>query len=84
MKPAMNIISVYKKQKDDATEYYTGILSISALRKIKAEEVEVILIPTEHLPKSLAGMMNKGAGADLIMFAATGTGEPAPRRKGQA
>jgi hypothetical protein len=83
MKTNLNIITAFKKNADGA-EYFTGTIDVAALRKLKQLEIEVVLMPAQQLPRPLDTIMARNGAADLIMFAATGASESAPKRKGQA
>ena len=75
MKPGINVISVFEKKKDESgNEYFTGSLDVKALKKMKCEELRVVLIGKKILPPGLQILMSDRASADnnLIMFAENG------------
>jgi hypothetical protein len=73
MNPTINLISGFKKVKaEDGSEHYTGTLNLRALKKAGANEIQVVLLPNEGLPKGLLDLMKKGGVVpDLLLFCET-------------
>ncbi len=71
MKPGIDVISVFEKKSDEnGTEFITGTIDLKALKKIKADELRVVMMPGDLLPPSLLGLMGKSEMAmnGLFMF----------------
>jgi len=72
MNPSINIISTFSRIKDEnGNDHFTGSIDVAALRKIRMNEIEVVLVPIESVPKTLAKLMTRNAVSKdgLIMFA---------------
>lgn len=85
MKPTLSLISGLRKGKgEDGREQYLGTMDAATLRKCKAKEIDIVLIPVENIPKCLVDQMRKaGAGAniDMLMFAGISEIEQAAKPK---
>ena len=71
MNPGVDVISVFEKKNDEnGTEFFTGTIDLKALKKIKADELRVVMMPGDLLPPSLLGLMGKSEMAmnGLFMF----------------
>jgi hypothetical protein len=67
MKPGIDLISVFKKQKDETgQEYFVGTIDPSNFKKNK-EEIQIILMHGKLLPSSLVGR-HGGTQENLYMF----------------
>ena len=86
MKPSINIISNFSRIKDEVgNDHFTGTIDVAALKKTKESEIEVVLVPIESVPKTLAGLMSRNSVTKdgLIMFAGASASEEDNRKKGQ-
>jgi len=62
MKPNVSLIATLKRVKSESgPDLFTGTLEYSALRKIKALDIELILVPIESAPGPLAEIIAAGA-----------------------
>ncbi len=71
MKPGIDVISVFEKKKDEnGTEFFTGTIDLKALKKIKADELRVVMMPGDLLPASLHSLMDRNTTSSngLFMF----------------
>ena len=85
MKPPVDILGLFTRMAgEDGTYYFSGTLDKASLKRLKQPENEILLVPVQHVPKALAGMLPKTTGLQdgLLMFAGTGATEPTTRRKG--
>ena len=83
MKPTINIISTFDRvENKDGADHFTGTLDLSALRKTRQREVEVVLVPIEAVPPTLLTFMTKNGinKTGLVMFAGTGNQELGRKR----
>ena len=86
MKPTIHIVSTFSRTKDEnGNDHFTGTIDVAALKKTRLSEVEVVLVPIESVPKTLAKLMSRSAlGKDsLIMFAGGSSPDESGRRGGQ-
>ena len=84
MKPTINIVATFSQTTDEGGHAnFTGVIDVAALRKTKAAEIEVVLVPIESVPKTLARLMSRNAvGKDgLIMFAGAASSEGKSRKE---
>ncbi|MCX7013941.1 MAG: hypothetical protein NTW86_15550 [Candidatus Sumerlaeota bacterium] len=80
MKPNVSLIATLKRVKSESgPDLFEGTLEYSALRKIKAVDIELILVPIESAPGPLAEIIAAGAvdRDGLMVFAG-----PAPKEGG--
>lgn len=77
MNPAINLLSGFRRVKsEEGIEHYAGSLNLKSLKKVSDVEIEVVLLSTNALPKSLTELMKKGGSSpDLLMFAESKTGK---------
>ena len=71
MKPGIDLVSVFeKKQDENGGEYFTGTMDIKTLKKIKGDELRVVIMNGNLLPKSLHSLMGKSVSETngLFMF----------------
>ena len=86
MKPNIHIVSTFSRTKDEnGNDHFTGVIDVAALKKTRLSEVEVVLVPIESVPKTLAKLMSRSSlGKDsLIMFAGWTKPEETGRRGAQ-
>ena len=72
MKPNVSLIATLKRVKSESgPDLFVGTLEYSALRKIKAVDIELILVPIETAPGPLAEIRSNGSGEKdgLMVFA---------------
>ncbi len=87
MKPNVSIVATFSRirteSNTDQNTGFTGKIDLKALKRRGQSEVEVVLVPMESVPPTLAALMNKtGIPKDgLIMFAASNEQEPTTRKK---
>ena len=86
MKDMIETIATLKMTKTGQGEvHYTGTLPLASLRKNKAGELHVVLMPVANTPASLLGLLQKDdvGPEDLLMFAAISEGNKASRSRKQ-
>lgn len=74
MKPGINVISVFERRKDESgVEHFSGTLDLKALKRLKCDEISVVMMTGDLLPTSLHSLMGKNAATKdgLFMFVET-------------
>ena len=67
----------------DGSGQFGGIISLTAIKKLKSPEIRVVLIPFNDLPPAIAGLMDNQANPDSIIMLGVGANSNAsfPRHK---
>jgi hypothetical protein len=76
MKLPINVITTLKRVPgEDGKDHFIGTLEPSVLKKARASEIDIVLMPLESIPNTLVHLMSKSGieKNSLIMFANTGS-----------
>lgn len=84
MKASVNIITTLSRVKgENGGDQFVGFIDVAKLKKAKADEIEVILVPVGSIPGTLKDLFKKAdvGNDDLLMFAAMGSSETSKRKE---